>query len=517
VAPLPARAGERTGYGGAMPKANPWNKSVPRVELDQPARNTCLWRAANRIMTAIALGFRLFHRIMPGLLLCGVVTLAAIAMQVAEKRLFGRAWLEALVLAILLGTAVRTAWTPSTRWLPGISFSAKMLLEVAVLLLGASVSTRIILAVGPALLAGIVLVVMAAIAISYGIGRTLGLRQRLALLVACGNSICGNSAIAAVAPVIGADSADVASSIAFTAVLGVIIVLALPLLIPLVGLTGTQYAVLAGLTVYAVPQVLAATAPIGVIAVQTGTLVKLVRVLMLGPVVLILSLLANRLREQAEEPSLTMAKRPAHGRPPLHQLVPWFVVGFLGLAALRSAGLLPHEALAAAATPGSGDSSGTEEEWSLAEELYKANKIRNIALFFKHVDARQMYDPGKQLDMVLAFKSRIEAGKRHLFRPYKTIDQFGEILEEYLAQWQRDHEATESSLSVGGATVTDVVAPSAVVSSNFDYWIAEARKQLDSDIPDYAGALFCAQKATGAATSDIEWASGTNMGGAALS
>jgi uncharacterized integral membrane protein (TIGR00698 family) len=197
-----------------------------------------------------------------------------------------------------------------------------------------------------------VLVVMAAITISYGIGRTLGLRQRLALLVACGNSICGNSAIAAVAPVIGADSADVASSIAFTAVLGVIIVLALPLLIPVVGLTGTQYGVLAGLTVYAVPQVLAATAPIGLIAVQTGTLVKLVRVLMLGPVVLILSLLANRLREQPEDPapSLTMGKRPVHGRPPLHQLVPWFVVGFVGLATLRSAGLLPHEALAAAAT-----------------------------------------------------------------------------------------------------------------------------------------------------------------------
>jgi uncharacterized integral membrane protein (TIGR00698 family) len=338
-----------------MPKANLWNKSVPLVELDQRARNDHLRREADRIMTAIAIGFRLFHRILPGLLLCGVVTLAAIAMQVAEEHLFGRAWLEALVLAILLGTAIRTAWTPRTRWLPGISFSAKTLLEVAVLLLGASVSTRTVMAVGPALLAGIVLVVMAAITISYGIGRTLGLRQRVALLVACGNSICGNSAIAAVAPVIGADSADVASSIAFTAVLGVIVVLALPLMIPLVGLTGTQYGVLAGLTVYAVPQVLAATAPIGVIAVQTGTLVKLVRVLMLGPVVLILSLLANRLREQTERPAphLTMGKRPARRRPPLHQLVPWFVVGFLGLAALRSAGLLPHEALAPAATAAS--------------------------------------------------------------------------------------------------------------------------------------------------------------------
>jgi uncharacterized integral membrane protein (TIGR00698 family) len=306
-------------------------------------------------MTAIATGLRLLHRIMPGLLLCGLVTLAAIAMQVAEERLLGRAWLEALVLAILLGTAIRTTWTPSTRWSPGISFSAKTLLEVAVLLLGASVSIRAIMAVGPALLAGIVLVVIAALTISYGIGRTLGLRQRVALLVACGNSICGNSAIAAVAPVIGADSADVASSIAFTAVLGVIVVLTLPLMIPLVGLTGTQYGVLAGLTVYAVPQVLAATAPISVIAVQTGTLVKLVRVLMLGPVVVVLSLLANRLTKETAGPAphLTLDKCLARGRPGLHQLVPWFVVGFLGLAALRSAGLVPHEALDPAAAAAS--------------------------------------------------------------------------------------------------------------------------------------------------------------------
>jgi uncharacterized membrane protein YadS len=108
------------------------------------------------------------------------------------------------------------------------------------------------------------------------------------VLVACGNSICGNSAIAAVAPVIGADGEDVAASIAFTAVLGVVVVLLLPFLAPLLHLSGLQYGVLAGLTVYAVPQVLAATAPLGMVAVQMGTLVKLVRVLMLGPVVLVL-------------------------------------------------------------------------------------------------------------------------------------------------------------------------------------------------------------------------------------
>jgi tetratricopeptide (TPR) repeat protein len=160
---------------------------------------------------------------------------------------------------------------------------------------------------------------------------------------------------------------------------------------------------------------------------------------------------------------------------------------------------------------------GTEEEWALAEELYKSNKIRNIALFFKQVDARQLRDPGKQLEKVLSFKKRIEAGNRYLFRQYETIDQFDEAFEGYLARWQRDHEGTESRLLAGGAAVPEDVPSSAVALPNFDYWIAEARKQFDSDILDYAGALFCAQKATGAATSDIEWASGSNIGGVALS
>ncbi|RKK04473.1 putative sulfate exporter family transporter [Pseudoroseomonas wenyumeiae] len=270
------------------------------------------------------------RELLPGLLLCAAVVLVAELLQAAEVALFGRAWLESLVLAILIGTVVRSVWTPPKRFNAGIAFSAKMLLEIAVMLLGASLSLRAMLAAGPVLLLGIAAVVAVSLAFSFGIGRMLGLPTKMAVLVACGNSICGNSAIAAAAPVIGADAKDVASSIAFTAVLGVLVVLLLPLLMPLLGLNELQYGVLAGLTVYAVPQVLAATAPVAALSVQIGTLVKLVRVLMLGPVVLGLSLVAGR----------TGGKKP-----PLSRLVPWFILGFLALAGLRAAGLLPEAAL----------------------------------------------------------------------------------------------------------------------------------------------------------------------------
>jgi len=153
--------------------------------------------------------------LLPGIGLCILVTAVAYLLQAIEIDLVGRPWLEALVFAILLGVAIRSVWTSSSVWRAGIEFSAKTLLEIAVVLLGASVSVSAVLAIGPGLIVGIAIVVVMAIATSYGISRALGLPQRMAILVACGNSICGNSAIAAVAPVIGADGEDVASSIAF--------------------------------------------------------------------------------------------------------------------------------------------------------------------------------------------------------------------------------------------------------------------------------------------------------------
>ena len=283
-------------------------------------------------------------RILPGLGLCAGISAVAFALEHIEALATGRAWLEALVLANLIGTAIRSIWTPSDLWRPGIAFSAKMVLEIAIVLLGASLNVAMIMAAGPALLIGIAVVVALALVVSFLLGRALGLPKRMAVLVACGNSICGNSAIAAVAPVIGADGKDVAASIAFTAVLGVLVVLGLPLLVPLLHMSETQYGVLAGLTVYAVPQVLAATAPVAAASVQIGTLVKLVRVLMLGPVVLTLSILGHRLRDDRE--AGTGGASPASRRLAVNKLVPWFIIAFLGMAALRSHGLIPEMALA---------------------------------------------------------------------------------------------------------------------------------------------------------------------------
>ena len=271
-------------------------------------------------------------RLLPGILFAGAVGVLSIGIAGAEERLFGHPIVEGLVVAILLGMIVRTLWTPSARLEPGVGFAAKEMLEAAVLLLGASVDLPLLLRAGPALAVGIVLLVVLGIALSYGIGRAMGLPHKLSVLVACGNSICGNSAIAAVAPVIHAEKEHVASAIAFTAILGVVVVIGLPFLIHPLRLSFYQYGVLAGLTVYAVPQVLAAAFPVSVLSGQVGTLVKLVRVLMLGPVVLFFAL---KHRNDADAPRGEVSSFN------VTRFVPWFIVGFLVLAGLRSTGAIP--------------------------------------------------------------------------------------------------------------------------------------------------------------------------------
>jgi uncharacterized integral membrane protein (TIGR00698 family) len=280
----------------------------------------------------------------PGLALTLAVSLVAVGLQSVEQKLFGRAWVESLALAILVGAVVRSLWTPHARWRAGVVFSARTLLELAVVLLGASVSAATLMALGWALPASILALVAASIGGGFLLGRLFRLPTRMALLVACGNSICGNSAIAAVAPVIGAEAEDVTCAIAFTAVLGVVTVVGLPFLGRALGMSGLQFGVLSGLTVYAVPQVLAAAAPMGAAAVHFGTLVKLVRVLMLGPVCFVLSLMTRRLAAQtsaasARTPTIE-AGAPAVKLKPV-SLVPWFIIGFLGLAGLRSLGAIP--------------------------------------------------------------------------------------------------------------------------------------------------------------------------------
>ena len=261
--------------------------------------------------------------LLPGLALASAIALAAFALEQVQQILLGKVWLDALVLAILLGACARSIRPAPKNCATGIAFAAKPVMEGAVALMGATISLGALAGMGLALVGAIVALIALTIALGYGLGRWLGLSRRMALLVACGNAICGNSAIAAVAPAIEADGDDVAASIGFTAVLGIAVVLIVPVLAGALHLDAVRGGLLAGLTVSAVPQVLAAAHPLGPLAVQVGALVKLVRVLMLGPVVTVLSIVHR-------------GQKASKGR-----FFPMFILAFLALAVAHTVGLIP--------------------------------------------------------------------------------------------------------------------------------------------------------------------------------
>jgi uncharacterized integral membrane protein (TIGR00698 family) len=266
----------------------------------------------------------------PGLAVVLAVAVAAHWAAALEVRTIGRLIVDPLVLAILIGMLARAALGARDSLEAGISFAAKDVLEVAVVLLGASVNIAAMQAAGLSLALGLVLFVAIALVTGIALGRALGLSPQLAVLIACGNAICGNSAIAAVSPSIDASREDVASAVAFTALLGMVAVFALPLLMSPLALSHEGFGVVAGSTVYAVPQVLAAAYPVSNVAGEMATLVKLTRVLLLGPMVI---LVATWWRRSAHAASSTAAS--ARGL-----WLPWFIIGFAVLAVLRATGVL---------------------------------------------------------------------------------------------------------------------------------------------------------------------------------
>ncbi len=271
---------------------------------------------------------RMWLNYLPGLALMAALALVA---SVVGQRI---PVFEPLVWAILIGMVVRNVVGQPPAAKAGVNLASKQLLELSVLLLGAAVNYGEILKAGPRVLALIAVAVGLGIVVSMTIGRAFGLSRRLAILIAVGNSICGNSAIAAVAPTIKAEKRDVSTSIALTAVVGVVVVLTLPLLVPLLSLTLYQYGVIAGATVYAVPQVVAAGFSVSPLSGEVAALVKLVRVLFLGPVVLVFGLLFARGTRADGQQVKSLA------------LLPWFVVGFLGLGLLRTVGAIPDSVAA---------------------------------------------------------------------------------------------------------------------------------------------------------------------------
>ena len=238
----------------------------------------------------------------------------------------------AMLLALLLGIAVSFLGEEG-KTVPGIAFTSKTLLRVGVALLGVRVSMVLMIGLGPSLIALVIGGLLATILFGFLVAPLFGHKWRFALLTAGSVAICGASAAMAISAILPRDERS-EERLIFTVlgvtVLSTIAMIVYPIIVNYLGLSPLEAGVFIGGTIHDVAQVVGAGFSISDAAGETATLVKLMRVAMLAPIVLVASIMIRNFAELPED-----GKRPP--------ILPGFVIAFLILAGLNSFGVIPPQ------------------------------------------------------------------------------------------------------------------------------------------------------------------------------
>lgn len=203
------------------------------------------------------------------------------------------------VFAILAGMLITFLLPDKSRLQKGIAFTSKKILQYAVILLGFGLNLSEIAKVGAQSLPIIVSTIATSLLIAYFVSHRLQMPGNVATLIGVGSSICGGSAIAAAAPVVGADDEEIAQSISVIFLFNVLAALIFPSLGMALGLSTDGFGLFAGTAVNDTSSVTAAAAAWdglhpGANALDTATIVKLTRTLAIIPIVLVLALLQGK-------------------------------------------------------------------------------------------------------------------------------------------------------------------------------------------------------------------------------
>ncbi len=265
---------------------------------------------------------------------------AALVLAVAAR------WLESLlpihligaaVIALFLGMIVKQLLKPGKVFASGLQFTSKKILKFAIILLGASLSIGAIWQVGKLSLAVMFFTLLTCFGGGYFIGRAFGLNWKLSNLISAGTGICGGSAIAAIAPTIDADDSDIAYAMSATFLFDMAMIVLFPLMGRWLGLSDMAYGLWAGTAVNDTSSVVAAGYAFSEAAGDFATMVKLTRTLAIIPTVIVFSLVNANIKRRDQLGSAQKSKLA------IKSLIPWFIVGFLALAAVNSLGAIPPE------------------------------------------------------------------------------------------------------------------------------------------------------------------------------
>jgi uncharacterized integral membrane protein (TIGR00698 family) len=264
----------------------------------------------------------------PGLILVLAIALAGIGLS--NLPWAKKTGLSALTLAIVLGIALgNTAFpTVAPRTGTGVDYAKGMLLRAGIVLYGFRVTFQDVMGVG---LAGVVIdviVVAGVFCAATWIGtRVLKLDRDTAMLIGAGSAICGAAAVLAAEPVIRAPAHKVSVAVATVVVFGTLGMFVYPWMYPSLGLDAHAYGVYAGSTIHEVAQVVVAGRAVSEQAGAAAVIEKMLRVMLLAPLLLVLGAWLRRGRKGAARDATPLT-------------IPWFAILFVVVAGFNSLHLL---------------------------------------------------------------------------------------------------------------------------------------------------------------------------------
>ena len=297
----------------------------------KPERTNGAWKVSARTIA-------------PGL----AVALVAVAVSLLVHALLPM--LPAMTIAVVLGIAAvnipGTSRLCQGPWRAGLNFSGKHLMRAGIVFLGLKLSLGDIMDLGWVSVALIVAVVLLSFAGTLALGKLFKLDGDTPLLIATGFSICGASAIGAMAAVRGTKHEDTVLPVALVTLCGTLAIGVLPLLMTPLGLSPLEFGQWVGAGVHDVGQVVATAQTAGAVALSAAVVVKLTRVVMLAPIVGVAGAIERKRHARALAQKLAdTTQGGAVVTPRFPPVVPLFVIGFLLMAALRTTGWLPEGAI----------------------------------------------------------------------------------------------------------------------------------------------------------------------------
>jgi len=267
-----------------------------------------------------------------GLLICFLVA----GLSVFIEKIVPGDILGASIVALFMGTIINSFFHP--QWIkPALKFTSKRILKLAIILLGASLSVNVIMSVGKMTFFVMLFTFAVCFGGGYFVRKLFGLNWKLGNLISAGTGICGGSAIASIAPVIDADDKDIAFAMSSTFLFDMVMIALYPIMGRLLGMSDIAYGIWAGTSVNDTASVVASGYAFSEAAGDFATMVKLTRTVAIIPTVLVFAYIGTRIKKKEME-------NASGKKVNVLKIIPWFIVGFLGLAILNSVGFIPQEA-----------------------------------------------------------------------------------------------------------------------------------------------------------------------------